>query len=82
LRKKFKVWIGGDLGIVLRPKKMTGAIEGFWRGDMEDRLDDCFEAKGNAFGGLWSRDYLEGKLEGCFGVLKIEFNIGKMHLSK
>jgi hypothetical protein len=25
---------------------------------------------------------LEGKLEGCFGVLKVEFNIGKMHISK
>jgi hypothetical protein len=61
---------------------MRGAIGGFWRGDLEDRLEGCFEAKGDTFGGLWSRDYLEGRLGGCFGVLKVEFKIGKMHISK
>jgi tRNA A-37 threonylcarbamoyl transferase component Bud32 len=25
---------------------------------------------------------LEGRLEGCFGILKVEFKIGKMHISK
>jgi len=25
---------------------------------------------------------LEDRLEGCFGILKVEFKIGKMHISK
>jgi len=49
---------------------------------LEDRLEGCFEAKGDAFGGLRSRDYLEGRLHGCFGILKVEFKIVKMHISK
>jgi hypothetical protein len=66
----------------LKPKKIKGAIGGYLRGDLEDRLEGCFEAKGGAFQGLWSKDYLEGRLEGCFGILKVEFKIGKMHISK
>jgi hypothetical protein len=32
LRKKIRFEFGGDLGIVLRSKKMRGALEGFLKG--------------------------------------------------